>query len=697
MTSFTSFGDDNFMTQMLAYGHLEAFPEPFNPSVLNSGPFSGVEQLEEEGTSLIVYPPSSGFSLDPPRYFHDPVPQHDSQEPNQLAGVDYMKPMSFPNGLRFPQAFEYSHQGPVDYTHHILPATLQQRPSLDTVNLSQPLTSDPVSARTNGWPFDNLDIINTHGIQAIPATSQQAIPNAHASFDANSYISSELGSLQQMTVDPASQDTAALQGLARKAPTAAKSTSLKSKNKSDPKREKKFVRRGKSKYPEIAKVLGKLQRAADILNERSDLEPATYPHLPARNGLFFTNTQEAESVNKITYWEPPANDNTIPTTQAEREAWVVKLLVAIRNNEGCLKTNNDKDSSAFVRRWGNDAGYYSTTALEATAWKLEQLGLDVHQQGWLDAIPEPKLREDIYYSMCFTFEERMNLVIKVLEISKPTCEDLLKGNRFHEIVGCPQVVFERVIGNNKSNNHKSKLLSQHKTQKKVFEKAEKLEKRKRPAEDAGDTEDGSKLGELDEPSLLAGHRKKQKSNARSAPANDADDAGNIASDLDSNVDASHQTNDEFEAQSEACAAGTAVKPTPLPGPSTTIPITAQPLFKETLKCSGSKRSIEDIADGAESSVPVAKKAKAGPRAKATVKDEGRARTKAKAKAVSAAAEDDSEYEQPPHSNSNAIAKPVSSSQAARPARFSTRRKALIAPTAAPASGIASISDPPSCI
>jgi len=142
------------------------------------------------------------------------------------------------------------------------------------------------------------------------------------------------------------------------------------KVKSATKGEKKFVRRGKSKYPEIEHVIGKLQKAADMLNKRNDLEPAVYLHPPATNSLYFTSLQEAEAVNKITYWEPPANDDTIPTTQVRIEAWVVKLLGAMKNNEGCLRTNDDKDNSATVRRWGEEASYYPPTALEAASWKI---------------------------------------------------------------------------------------------------------------------------------------------------------------------------------------------------------------------------------------------------------------------------------------------------------------------------------------
>jgi hypothetical protein len=48
---------------------------------------------------------------------------------------------------------------------------------------------------------------------------------------------------------------------------------------------------------------------------------------------------------------------------------------------------------------------------------VQQLAVDVHQFGWREAIAEPKLRDDIYYSIEFSFEQRMTLVEKVLHVS----------------------------------------------------------------------------------------------------------------------------------------------------------------------------------------------------------------------------------------------------------------------------------------
>lgn len=44
-------------------------------------------------------------------------------------------------------------------------------------------------------------------------------------------------------------------------------------------------------------------------------------------------------------------------------------------------------------------------------------------------------------------------------MAKSTCDDLLKGNRAHEVIGCPQVVLDRVFANLKANQDKMNKLS----------------------------------------------------------------------------------------------------------------------------------------------------------------------------------------------------------------------------------------------
>ena len=135
-------------------------------------------------------------------------------------------------------------------------------------------------------------------------------------------------------------------------------------------KKRKWTRRDHSKFSEIMNVLPKFHDAVEKLSQRNDTHPDPDALTPAANGLYFSRYQDAAVVNMITYWQPPQDDDTIPTTQASREIWIHRLLSAIKNNQGCLKTNESKPSTSFQIRWGTNATFYPPTAIEAVAWKI---------------------------------------------------------------------------------------------------------------------------------------------------------------------------------------------------------------------------------------------------------------------------------------------------------------------------------------
>ncbi|KAJ8118694.1 hypothetical protein OPT61_g381 [Boeremia exigua] len=419
----------------------------------------------------------------------------------------------------------------------------------------------------------------------------------------------------------------------------------------------KFTRRAQSKFSEIQDVMEKLQAAADQLNARDDIEPADYPHPPYTNGLYFTSAQAAAAVNMITYWEPPTDDDTIPTTQAEREAWVIRLMASIKNNRGCLKTNEQKDSQSFLRRWADGATFFPATAVEAVAWKILQLAIDVHRQGWANPIPEPKLREDIYYSMLFSFEDRMKFIETVLQLSKSTCEDLIKGNRLDEIVGCPHVVFERIHGNNKSNKDKSgKLgtLTGHTIKKEItsptIKKEEGSPKRKYADWETEDEDAEDESGKA--PLNSERPRKRQKKTVVSASID-----SNAAVEADASPrGAAYAVNDILDPQSMTQAE-------PLPTEPAALLKAMAKASKTDPKVMRTKRRIDDIdGDVAESASP-AKKTRS--RSHAKVPLEGKSHAKRRTRSAAAQSDSEAQLAAPDHRR-KAVGKPAS--------RTSTRNK-----------------------
>lgn len=219
--------------------------------------------------------------------------------------------------------------------------------------------------------------------------------------------------------------------------------------------EKHWARRRDSKFPEIEALIPRLQAAADYFNEREQTLPEKHPQTQKSTELFFDSAAEAMYANldTIDHWAPPKSNPSIPTTHAEKVALIKELVSAIMNTDNCLTTNSD--DAAYQERWGPNSTFYHASQIEVVAWRLLQLMIDIHQRGWSVTLSDPKQRDDVCLSMKFTFSERMNILLKVLRISKSTCEALIKGNRFAELVGCPHVVFERVHGNNSSNAGRS--------------------------------------------------------------------------------------------------------------------------------------------------------------------------------------------------------------------------------------------------
>ncbi|KAF3036120.1 hypothetical protein E8E11_001060 [Didymella keratinophila] len=125
-----------------------------------------------------------------------------------------------------------------------------------------------------------------------------------------------------------------------------------------------------SKFSEIEALIPKLRVATDYLNERE--QTLSEKQLLSRepDELFFDSTAEAQF------------DLSIPTTHAEKLALIKELVVAITDPSKCLTTNSS-----------------NAAQIEAVAWALLQLMIDIHHRGWSVAFSDPKQRDDVCLSM----------------------------------------------------------------------------------------------------------------------------------------------------------------------------------------------------------------------------------------------------------------------------------------------------------
>jgi hypothetical protein len=83
------------------------------------------------------------------------------------------------------------------------------------------------------------------------------------------------------------------------------------------------------------------------------------------------------------------------------------------------------------------------------------LMIEIHTTGWKKFICDSTVRSSIKGTSEWTFEKRSTELIELLKFSKRTCEDLLKGEKLHSIVGAPHVLQTRTKSNLASNKRKA--------------------------------------------------------------------------------------------------------------------------------------------------------------------------------------------------------------------------------------------------
>lgn len=102
--------------------------------------------------------------------------------------------------------------------------------------------------------------------------------------------------------------------------------------------------------------------------------------------------------------------------------------------------------------------------------------ISIHQIGWTKPIFDTHMREEIFKTCLFKFDERFDALISLLtvsslfaekvnlsenlpQISKNTCEALLKCERLHAVVGNPWMLDRRVRSNKASNGRKASRIA----------------------------------------------------------------------------------------------------------------------------------------------------------------------------------------------------------------------------------------------
>ncbi|OAL57365.1 hypothetical protein IQ07DRAFT_638703 [Pyrenochaeta sp. DS3sAY3a] len=181
-----------------------------------------------------------------------------------------------------------------------------------------------------------------------------------------------------------------------------------------------------------------------------------------QHNLNYANSAQALAHLPTDIWTCPSNDATLPSSQAEREAWVEKLVDAICN----VQNVEDKVDNSFKVSWfdpttGVLSNHYSMEDKEEVAWKILDLAVNLHgyNSSVLHSLDQETLWKHAKATQTWTFKERMDRIIQLLTRSKGRCEMLLDDTGFHAVVGNPAAMLSALVMNTKENDRRQTNLT----------------------------------------------------------------------------------------------------------------------------------------------------------------------------------------------------------------------------------------------
>ncbi|KAJ4318687.1 hypothetical protein N0V94_004304 [Neodidymelliopsis sp. IMI 364377] len=193
----------------------------------------------------------------------------------------------------------------------------------------------------------------------------------------------------------------------------------------------------------------KRQRVEDMV-----VPDSAWPENSSRKLKFRTReaVQNARSLSSD-MWKPPTPDATIPTTDKERCEWVLRLVLAFENTDDIQGKKN------FVDRWNNLGQNYTADAIEKLCWDLLDVAEVLHTSGITSlCIFDPLALGSIAKTRSWTFEVRIQHLIKLLCFWKGRCAQLMKASGLEECVAMPLEKMEAALENAPNNKLRQGLL-----------------------------------------------------------------------------------------------------------------------------------------------------------------------------------------------------------------------------------------------
>tara|TARA_R110002003_G_scaffold1868_8_gene23638 strand:+ start:2466 stop:4412 length:1947 start_codon:yes stop_codon:yes gene_type:complete len=178
----------------------------------------------------------------------------------------------------------------------------------------------------------------------------------------------------------------------------------------------------------------------------AQMEPEQFQQPASSSGLTYSSLAHARAVIAQRHvehdWQPDREDQTIPRTNQQREAYVLQLLNAMNDTSEARdsKGKNTPFNNRWVLRSHNNNHFYKMDEMEAVCWDILDLAERLHAHGPIAlSIYDPAALGEVRKSKSLTFDKRIGFVCQAMRMSKARCDSLMKGDGLATLVGSPSL------------------------------------------------------------------------------------------------------------------------------------------------------------------------------------------------------------------------------------------------------------------
>jgi hypothetical protein len=202
--------------------------------------------------------------------------------------------------------------------------------------------------------------------------------------------------------------------------------------------------------------------------------------------LFFKNREEAIKGVVAPQWNAPRNDPSLPSTEADRQEWVRRLVRAFLD----ISQYEDRPGPIFRRRWfdpeNSDEGYkdfYDRRSIEKMCWDIVDMAENLHRIGpKAFNCYDPGFQKTVAKTQSLTFSNRMMKLIELFTKYKARCDKMFKSSVMETFVADPETMLWTAQANRDANDKRQEFIEHGRVQVKARKRSSMANYRRRVPE-----------------------------------------------------------------------------------------------------------------------------------------------------------------------------------------------------------------------